>query len=241
MSIKPDHAFILAAGKGTRLRPYTDSVPKPMVMVGGRTLIDRTLDKLEEAGVTSVTINTHYMAPILEAHLEKRKSPAITISREAELLDTGGGVKKALATLGDRPFYVIAGDNLWTDGPSGNALLRLASHWDGDRMDILTLMQPLSGMTLTQGLGDYDLQSDGRVVRSLGKTGTYMWTNIRLNHPRLYQNTPDGAFSFLTLMDKAQVEGRFHALIHDGDWHHISTAADLERVNEHFRQARKSA
>ena len=158
MSCKPDHAFILAAGKGTRLRPYTDSAPKPMVAVGGRTLIDRTLDKLEEAGVTHVTVNLHYMADILEAHLAKRGSPAITLSHEPDLLDTGGGVKKALRTLGEKPFYVIAGDNLWTDGPSGNALLRLAAAWDDARMDILTLMQPLSGMVLTQGLGDYDLR-----------------------------------------------------------------------------------
>lgn len=242
MSCKPDHAFILAAGKGTRLRPYTDSVPKPMVAAGGRTLIDRTLDRLEEAGVTHVTVNLHYMAEILEAHLAQRESPIITLSHEPDLLDTGGGVKKALHTLGDKPFYVIAGDNLWTDGPSGNALLRLAAAWDETRMDILTLMQPLSGMVLTQGLGDYDLQPDGRVLRSMDKTGAYMWTNIRLNHPRLYENTPEGAFSFLTLMDRAEKQNRFYALVHDGDWHHISTAADLERVNDHFlQQARKSA
>jgi len=240
MSFRPDHAFILAAGKGTRLRPYTDSVPKPMVMVGGRTLIDHTLDKLEEAGVTHVTVNLHYMAPILEAHLMRRASPKITFSYEPVLLDTGGGVKNALPALGDKPFYVIAGDNLWTDGPSGNALLRLADAWDDKTMDIITLMQPLSGMTLTQGLGDYSMEAEGRVVRSPDKKGAYMWTNIRINHPRLYENTPNGAFSFLTLMDKAEREDRFRALVHDGDWHHISTPADLERVNEHFK-TRKSA
>ncbi len=241
MSFTPDHAFILAAGKGTRLRPYTDSVPKPLVTVGGRTLLDRTLDRLEEAGVTHVTINLHYMAPVLEAHLAKRKSPVITLSYEPELLDTGGGVKKALPALGDKPFYVIAGDALWTDGPSGNALLRLAAHWDDSRMDILTLMQPLTGMVLTQGLGDYDLREDGKPVRSLDKTGAYMWTNIRINHPRLYTSATDGNFSFLALMDKAESEGRFHALVHDGDWHHISTAADLERVDAHFALERKTA
>ncbi|MBI1259482.1 MAG: NTP transferase domain-containing protein [Chloroflexi bacterium] len=242
---RPDHAFILAAGKGTRLRPYTDSCPKPLVEVDGRTLIDRTLDKLEEAGVTKVTVNLHYMANLLEKHLSKRRTPTITFSHEDTLLDTGGGVKKALSALGDKPFYVIAGDALWSDGPSGNALLRLADHWDDEKMDILTLMQPLSKMTLTGGLGDYSLQPAPedlhRVLRSPDKTGTHMWTNIRINHPRLFENTPDGAFSFLELMDRAQGRERFYALEHDGEWHHISTAADLERVNEAFAGIRKSA
>lgn len=239
--IKPDHAFILAAGKGTRLRPYTDSCPKPLVKVDGRTLIDRTLDKLEEAGVTKVTVNLHYMAPLLETHLSQRRTPEITFSYEDTLLDTGGGVKNALHTLSDKPFYVIAGDALWTDGPSGNALLRLAEHWDDEKMDILTLMQPLATMSLTDGLGDYNLKKNGHVVRSPDKTGSHMWTNIRINHPRIFDNTPDGAFSFLDLMDRAEKQERFYALEHDGDWHHISTAADLERVNESFETTRKSA
>lgn len=244
MRQKPDHAFILAAGKGTRLRPYTDCLPKPLVTVGGRTLIERTLDKLEEAGVTHVTINLHYMADILESHLSSRRTPYISFSRETDLLDTGGGVKQALDMLGDKPFYVIAGDALWTDGPSGNALLRLARNWDDEKMDILTFMQPLSSMTLTGGMGDYDLKGSGSLkqpVRSVAKTGTHMWTNIRLNHPRLYEKAPEGAFSFLTLMDEAQAESRFFALEHDGDWHHISTAADLERVDAAFNHEKRYA
>ena len=108
-------------------------------------------------------------------------------------------------------------------------------------MDIITLMQPLSAMTLTSGLGDYELTDDGKVIRSLDKTGTHMWTNIRINHPRLFENTPDGTFSFLTLMDKAQDEGRFYALEHDGEWHHISTPEDLERVNEAYGREKRYA
>lgn len=245
MSIQPDHAFILAAGKGTRLRPYTDKVPKPMVEIAGRTLIDRTLDNLEAVGVAKVTINLHYMADILENHLSKRRTPTLAFSYEENLLDTGGGVKFALETLGNKPFYVIAGDALWTDGPSGNSLRRLAEKWDDNKMDILTYMQPLETMTLTGGLGDYNLSAapDGffRPVRSHDKAGTHMWTNIRLNHPRLYKDSPDGPFSFLALMDKAQKQGRFYALEHDGEWHHISTAADLDRVNEAYSTEKKYA
>ena len=232
MSFRPTHAFILAAGMGKRLRPYTDSIPKPMVAVGGRPIIDRTIDKLIEAGVTHVTINTHYMADILEAHLSKRKDIEITFSREETLLDTGGGIKNALKTMGEEPFYVIAGDAVWTDGPSGSALSRLAEAWNAAKMDIITLLQPVSAMTLTDGIGDFDMDENGRTIRRPDKTGSYMWTNIRINAPEIFRNAPNGAFSFLELMDRAEAAGRFYALPHDGQWHHISTPAELERVNE---------
>lgn len=240
----PENAFILAAGRGTRLRPYTDSRPKPMVEVAGRTLIDRALDRLEEAGIRRVVVNTHYCADIIESHLSRRPSPQIAISREETLLDTGGGIRHAMEKydfLKQGPFYVIASDALWTDGSSGSALHRLARAWNNDEMDIITLLQPLAAMKLTTGAGDYDCSRDGRPVRSHDKTGPYMWTNIRINHPRLFDNAPDGPFSFLPLMDEAERKGRFRALIHDGDWHHISTPEDLEKVDAAFRAERKTA
>ncbi len=227
----PDHAFILAAGKGTRLRPHTDHCPKPLVSVGGRPIIDYTLDRLEEAGVRTVVVNLHHMADKLAEHLSRRTGLTIILSFEEELLDTGGGVRRALPHLGANPFYVIAGDALWTEGPSGSALAHLAREWDPTKMDILTLMEPLTRMTLTKGVGDYDLLPDGRVKRRADKGGAYMWTNIRLNSPDIFSNMPEGRFSFLELMDRAEAAGRFYALIHDGLWHHISTPEDLERVN----------
>jgi len=241
MTFKPDHAFILAAGKGSRLRPYTDSIPKPMVAVGGQPIIDRTIDKLIAAGVKHVTVNTHYMADILENHLQQRNDIAITFSREEKLLDTGGGVKNALHTMGDKPFYVIAGDAVWTDGPSGAALLRLADAWDAQKMDIITLLQPLSSMTLTDGIGDFDLQEDGRTIRKPDKTGSYMWTNIRINTPDIFRDAPNEAFSFLDLMDRTEKKGRFYALPHEGSWHHISTPAELERVNKSMAAQKRHA
>lgn len=238
----PDHAFILAAGKGTRLRPYTDSVPKPLVPVAGRPIIDHALDKLAATGVSQVTVNTHYLAPLLRAHLERRTTdPTITLSQEDELLDTGGAIKKVLSTMGDKPFYVIAGDALWTDGPSQPALERLAQSWDPDKMDILLLLQPLKNMTLTQGVGDYDIDENGRAVRRKDKSGTYMWTNLRINKPEIFHDAPAGSFSFLELLDKAEEAGRLYALIHDGVWHHISTPADLERVNTAMAAQKRSA
>lgn len=227
----PQKAFILAAGFGTRMRPLTDHIPKPMVEIAGRSLIYRILDKLTAAGVREVIVNTHYHADVLQRHLEvyPQQNFKIHISHEPQILETGGGVVKALPFFGQEPFYVIAGDAFWTDGKVP-ALVRLAQHWDERRMDILTLMEPLSRMKLTQGVGDYDLLPDGHVRRSKDKTGQMMWTNIRINHPRLYTGAPSGAFSFLPLMDEAEQRGRFFALEHDGLWHHISTPADRDAV-----------
>ena len=240
MTHKPDKAFILAAGFGTRLRPYTDDRPKPMVEVAGRSLIWRCLDKLRAANIKEVVVNSHYLADVLDAHLKdyaaQHKDIILHRSHEEDILDTGGGVKHALDYFGNDPFYVIAGDNLWSDGIV-LALERLAQSWNPDEMDILTLMQPISSMVLTHGVGDYSFTDKTHVARSLDKTGTHMWTNIRLNAPHIYKTRDEKAFSFLGLMDDAQNRGRLHALEHDGEWHHISTPADLERVDEYYKKS----
>ncbi len=231
----PQKAFILAAGLGKRLRPYTDDLPKPLVDVNGRTLLDRTLDHLENAGAGEAVINTHYLADKITAHLARRESPRIHFSHEPQLLDTGGGIKNALNYFGDEPFFVISGDGLWTDGPSHGALKRLADAWDPEAMDILILLQPLSTFNFTEGVGDYDLAPDGRARRALDKTGKHMFTSIRINHPRIFKDSPDGAFSYLDLLDKAEAAGRLYGLVHDGEWHHISTPEDLEAANAAFK------
>lgn len=239
--VKPYQAFILAAGFGTRLRPYTDHCPKPMVEVAGRSLIWRSMDKLRAAGVSEIVVNTHYLADIIAQHLRDYAAQysdfTLHIIYEDKILNTGGGVKNALPYFNkDVPFYVIAGDSLWCDG-AVPALMRLAQEWDASKMDILTLMQPLDHMVLTHGVGDYDLDDDGRVRRSLDKTGVYMWTNIRLNMAHIYEGEFEKDFSFLEIMDVCERAGRFYALEHDGDWHHISTPNDLEAVDAAFRKA----
>lgn len=229
--MKPETAFIAAAGLGTRLKPYTDTLPKPMVPVNGQPIIGHILDQLIAAGVKSVTINLHHKADVMRVYLGTRKDIEIHESFEEVLLETGGGVKKALPTLGDKPFYMINGDAFCLDGPSGSALLNLASAFDPAKMDILLLLQPVSNMKLTQGVGDYDLTADNHPVRSKTKQGKYMFAGIRICNPQIFDGTPDGAFPFLTLMDKAENEGRLFGFVHDGDWHHISTPEDLDNVN----------
>lgn len=227
----PDTAFILAAGLGTRMRPLTDKTPKPMLEVGGIRMIDYAIQKLADIGVQHVIINTHYLSDVIESHLKNINRPRINISNEPALLDTGGGIKNVLPQLGEKPFYVLAGDSIWTDGPDSPALKRLAEHWSGDKMDMLLLLQPVDKMTLTKGVGDYDVNPDGTITRSLDQSGAYMFTSLRILSPRVFESSPNGIFSLLPLMDHAEKRGRLHGLIHDGDWHHISTPADLQRVN----------
>jgi N-acetyl-alpha-D-muramate 1-phosphate uridylyltransferase len=226
----PEKAFILAAGLGTRMKPLTNTTPKPLAVVAGQTLLERTLDQLQDAGVNDVVINTHHLPHKINARLEGRESPALHFSHEDVLLDTGGGIVKMLRHFSDDPFYVLSGDGLFT----GDALGKLAASWDPDKMDILLLLQPLSTFKLTTGKGDYDLLPGGKAVRSLIKTGQYMFTSIRINHPRIFKSRKAEPFSYLELMDEAEKAGRLYGLVHDGDWHHISTVADLESVNRAF-------
>ena len=247
-------AFILAAGFGTRMRPITDEIPKPLVKVNGRSLLWRTMDNLRAFGTREVVVNAHHLPEKIKAHVKdymaERSDMHVRVSSEEGILDTGGGVLHAMDFFDEEaPFFVIAGDNLWVDEVSeenenrneaevihtyAGALERLAQGWDGDKMDIFTLMHPVSRMSVTKGLGDYDLLDDGRAIRSPDKTGTHMWTNIRLNHPRIYQGIDREVFSFLELMDEAESRGRLYALEHEGEWHHISTPEDLRAVDAHI-------
>jgi N-acetyl-alpha-D-muramate 1-phosphate uridylyltransferase len=234
MRNKPDKAFLLAAGMGARLRPHTDDKAKPMVMVAGKSIIHRALAKLADAGVTSVVVNTHYMADKLATHLQQISAPDIILSHELELLNTGGGIKKMLQHFQDTPFYCLNGDALWEDSAE-TVFDRLAAAWDSDKMDLLLLLHPIE--KVPGGSGDYDFDPlFGKAVRSPQKTGAYMFAGIRLVHPRLFNDSPDGAFSFLTLMDKAEKEGRLYAIIHDGEWFHISTPEDLARTEAILKQ-----
>lgn len=229
-------AFILAAGKGTRLRPYTDKMPKPMVEIAGRSIIQRSLDALEKEGVKDVVINLHYLAPILEEHLRLRSPPRLTFSHEDTLLETGGGIKKMLPFFEGNPFYILNGDALWSEGEQGTALARLASAWNDKKMDILLLLQPIPSMVLTKPVGDYHINSKGELKRSKTLDGTHMFTGIRIAHPRIFEGSPDHSFSFLSLMDKAEEKGRLFGIVHSGAWHHISTPEDLMAVRQSFSE-----
>ncbi len=234
MTDKPTKAFILAAGKGTRLKPHTDTMPKPMVPVAGVPIIGHTLRKLDKAGVKDVMVNLHHLPEVLENYLKTVQRPQIHYSHEDALLDTGGGVQKVLPFFEGQDFFMINGDALWVEGVNGSALTRLGQTWDPARMDILLLLQPVGQMTLTGGVGDYDIAPDGRASRRKDKGGSHMFAGVRITTPRIFDRNIGDAYSFLELMDRAEAQGRLYGLIHDGEWHHISTPDDLARVNGHL-------
>lgn len=230
------HAFILSAGMGSRLRPYTDNAPKPMVLIAGKPIIDHILDKLVKVGVTHATVNLYYMGEVLRDHLSRRTDIKITFSEETELLETGGGLKKGLHTMpNDQPFFIINGDAFWEDEQDTNIFSELSQTWDDKKMDILLAVQPVEKMVLTKGVGDYIVNEEKQAIRDHKQNGNMMFAGIRICHPRLFKNAPDSSFSFLDLMDEAEVKKRLYAIEFQGEWHHISTPDDLDSVNEYTK------
>ena len=223
----PNAAMVLAAGRGERLRPLTDATPKPLIEVGGRALIDHALDGLASAGVELAVVNLWYRADSIARHLAGRRRPRIVLSREDELLDTGGGVAKALPRLGSEPFYVLGSDGLWNDGDTP-ALERLAGRWDDAAMDALLLLQPMEKAVGFTGAGDFFIEPTGRLRRRGGlASAPYAFTSIQIMHPRAFGRRAGGAFSNNLIWDRALESGRLYGLEHVGDWCHVGTPEGL--------------
>jgi len=234
----PNRAMVLAAGRGERMRPITDTLPKPLVPVAGRTLLDRALDHLEAAGVAAVIVNSHYLADQVEAQVAARVAPPVEISREDVLLDTGGGVAKALPRLGSLPFFVVNSDALWTDGVTP-ALGRLAAAWDDSAMDALLLLVPVAAAIGYDGRGDYDRGDNGRLRRrGDAAAASLVFGGVQILHPRLFDGAEVEPFSLRRLYDTAEDAGRLHGLVHDGAWYHVGTPAALAAVEDRLTAAR---
>jgi N-acetyl-alpha-D-muramate 1-phosphate uridylyltransferase len=233
----PHTAMLLAAGLGTRMRPLTDRLPKPLLPLGGRALIDHALDRLAAAGVTTVVVNAHWRADQLAAHLAARPEPRIILRRETHLLETGGGVKAALDTLGSGPFFVVNGDAFWLDGPRP-ALARLADAFDPNEVDVVLLVHRTFQVHADVGFGDFALDPLGIPRRRREREIVpYVYAGLQLIVPTLLADTPDGAFSMNQAWDAAMAAGRLRAVVHDGLWFHLSTPADLAEA-ETILQAR---
>ena len=235
----PTHGMVLAAGLGLRMRPLTDTLPKPLIPVAGRCMLDRALDQLTTAGVARRVVNTHYLGHKVAEHLQARRQAAgseaeIALSHEPDLLDTGGGVVKALPLLGSAPFFVINGDILWRDGAEP-ALRRLAAAWNDERMDALLLIHPRETAIGYDGPGDFDLAPDGVLTRRANPTAPFVFTGVQILHPRLLAGSPPGAFSLNKLYDRAAATGRLHGIVHTGQWFHIGTPDGLRLAEERLR------
>ena len=228
----PNTAMLLAAGRGTRMLPITEHTPKPLVSVGGKPLIDWSLDQLADAGVDHAVVNVHHLAPQLIAHLKERKTPRISISDEsARLLDTGGGIVKALPLLGSNPFYVFGCDTITLNGKE-SALMRLTKAWTEEEMDVLMLVHPLDDAQGYHGAGDFFLSADGSLARR-GESphAPYVYTGIQIVHPRIFASEIEKPFSMNKLWDEVIGAQRLKAIVHDGHWFHVGTPDAVESTN----------
>ncbi len=223
----PTRAMVLAAGRGERMRPLTDTTPKPLLEVAGKALIDHVLDRLAEAGVGEAVVNLWHLGAQIERHLAGRGLPRIAFSREASLLDTGGGVAKALPLLGNRPFFVLSSDTLWRE--SGEpALERLAAAWDDGAMDALLLLQPMAAAQGFAGAGDFFMATDGRLARrGDAPSAPFAYMSVQLMHSRAFEEFGEGAFSNNRVWDRALAGGRLFGLVHHGDWFHVGAPDSL--------------
>lgn len=223
--VVPPVAMVLAAGLGKRMRPLTATRPKPLVEVAGRTLLDRTLDHLRAVGIGKAVVNVHYFADQIEAHLHGHEQDLeIAISDERGLLlETGGGVTKALPLIDADPFYIVNSDNLWVDG-AVSSLKLLAARWDDQAMDALLLLVPLARASCHTGRGDFLMDPVGRLTwRREGRMAPFVYTGLQLVSKRLFASAPGGAFGFRLLWDKALAEKRLFGLTHPGLWSDVGT------------------
>ena len=220
----PKSAIVLAAGLGTRMRPYNGHLPKPLVAVGGKSLIDYGLDRLADAGVECAVVNVHHLADAVERHLASRQRPRIIISDERTgLLGTGGGIAKALPKLGAAPFFLVNSDTLWLEGAKPN-FVQLAERFDKAAMDALLLLAPTAGSLGYEGRGDYTMLSDGRLKRRTGEEpAPFIYAGAAILSPALFADVPEGAFPLTYLFDRAAADGRLFGLPLDGLWMHVGT------------------
>ena len=221
-------AMVLAAGLGLRMRPITLTTPKPLVCVAGRTMLDRALDHLAVAGVQEMVVNTHWLADCVREHLADHSD--ISLSHEEELLETGGGVAKALPLLGHEPFYVVNSDIIWTDGETP-ALARLARAWVDQDMDALLLLQPTGNAVGYEGKGDFFINGNDTLRRrGEADSAPLLFSGVQILHPRLFEGCPSGKFSLNVLYDRALAANRLYGLVHDGGGYHVGTPEALPQV-----------
>lgn len=226
-------AMVFAAGFGKRMLPITNSIPKPMVKINGKPIIDYALDQLAEYGLKKAVVNTHHLAHILEEHLAERKAPQIIISHEDEILETGGGMVKALPLLGDKPIFSMNSDVITLDGKIP-VLKRMEEMWDPEKMDVLMLLQKTENAVGYEGNGDFSLTTDGRIAKPSAENLPYVFTGLMIIKPEIFKNQEVKPFSiYRDFIHKKYIRNdnslsRVFGLVHDGKWLHIGTPGGIE-------------
>jgi MurNAc alpha-1-phosphate uridylyltransferase len=229
----PKRAMVLAAGLGTRMRAFNGQIPKPLVPVGGKPLIDYVLDRLAEQGVERAVVNVHHLADQIEHHVAGRNKPGIVIADErSELLGTGGGVVNALPLLGDAPFFHVNSDTIWIDGVKPN-LRRLADAFDPERMDALLLVAPTATSIGYGGRGDFSMAPDGRLTRrGEREVVPFVYAGAAILTPAFLAGAPAGPSSMTPMFDRAVEAGRLYGLRLEGVWMHVGTPEAIKAAEE---------
>ncbi|WP_254424251.1 nucleotidyltransferase family protein [Thalassospira marina] len=226
--LKPAQAMVLAAGLGKRMRPITDKMPKPLVPVAGKPMLDHVLDRLGDAGFDRVVVNNHYLGEMISDHVANRDFPVVVNSSEVELLETGGGVQNALPMLDDSAILVANADMYWTEGKDP-LFERMIEAFDAEHMDALLAIAPVDGAFGYDGAGDFFWQVDGRLKRrGSAVAAPYFFTGVQILNPRLFEGLLPGNFSLNVVYDRALENGRCYGLVHDGRWFHIGTPEALQ-------------
>jgi MurNAc alpha-1-phosphate uridylyltransferase len=233
-------AMVLAAGRGTRMRPLTDNMPKPLVPLAGRPLLGHVLDRLAAAGIARAVVNVHHFADQIEAYLANRNEPAITVSDErGTILETGGGVLKALPLLGSAPFMVHNSDSVWTEGPRSN-LGRMMDAWAPRNMDALLLLAKRDTSIGFDGLGDYYMDAPGRLQRRSGsEEAPYVFAGVSILKPQLFEGVTEQVFSLVRMFDRANARNALFGVVLEGTWMHVGTPEALTEAENHLNEGKR--
>ncbi len=238
MKAGPEKALVFAAGLGARMRPITLSLPKPLVRIGGKAMLDHVLDRLEEAGVSRAIVNVHWLADQIEDHLKGRSAPRITISDERDLLlDQGGGIVKVLDEFGGKPFFICNTDALWIDEPEPQ-IARLARAWDNDRMDVLLLLADMKSSLGVEGRGDFFCDARGRLSRPApGEAAPYVYSGVGIVKSSLFEGHKLEPFRLAPFFFAAAEQGRLYGLPLEGRWLHVGAPETIEKAEMIYRAA----
>ena len=228
-------AFILAAGRGKRMQHLTDDKPKPLVQVGGKCLIDYNIDHIQQVGIKDCVVNLCYKGEMIKKHLLQRNDLNFIFSEEEEALETGGGIKHALPKMRRCPFFVINSDALWADEDDRSLLKEMIQVWNGDKYDMMLMLQPLNKAYGVGNNGDYSVIDDHPVRRRDKETyAPYLYGGVMICHPRVFDNEPEGCYWLIDIFDRLQKEGRLGFYIHDGKWFHVGDPKATEIAEDYF-------
>jgi MurNAc alpha-1-phosphate uridylyltransferase len=234
----PDTVMVFAAGLGTRMRPITETLPKPLVKIGGRAMLDHMLDRFAEIGVKRAIVNVHYLADQLEQHLASRSNPEILISDEREkLLDQGGGIKKVLPLLSDKPFFICNTDAIWLEGAQSNLAL-LRERWDPDQMDVLLLLAASATSIGVDWPGDFFMDADGRLRRrGDSAVAPFVYAGVGIMKPKPFAAVKEDVFRLAPFFFSAAENGRLFGQRLNGQWLHVGTPAAIEEAERAIQRS----